>query len=96
MTIEPTTWLYVVIQKEGTDERIVGQTDAEHDISFIPAFKGKEDAQQAMLHLHLERKSKYEAQAIIYEDLADYAEKGGFIILVLDGDGKVLDRLPPA
>ena len=94
MTIEATTWLYVAIQKAGSSEQIVGQTDNEHDISFIPAFLSKETAQQAMFHLHLEKKSKYEVQAIIYEDLARHAVEGGFLIFVLDKEGKVVERLP--
>ena len=96
MTIEATTWLYVAIQKTGPQEQIVGQTDTEHDISFIPAFMDKESAQQAMFHLHLEKKKKYEVQAIIYEDLAHHAADNGFLIFVLDEDGKVLERLPAA
>ncbi|BBO91267.1 hypothetical protein [Desulfosarcina ovata] len=94
MTIEANTWLYVAIQKNGPEEKIVGQTDAEHGISFIPAFLDKETAQQAMFHLHLEKKSKYEIHAIIYDDLARYAVEGGFVIFVLDEDGKVTERLP--
>ena len=96
MTIEATTWLYVAIQKTGPQEQIVGQTDTEHDISFIPAFMDKESAQQAMFHLHLEKKKKYEVQAIIYEDLAHHAADNGFLVFVLDEDGKVLERLPAA
>ena len=94
MTIEATTWLYVAIQKTGPEEQIVGQTDSEHDVSFIPAFLNKEAAQQAMFHLHLEKKKKYEVQAIIYEDLAHHAAENGFLVFVLDEDGKVLSRLP--
>lgn len=94
MTIEATTWLYVAIEKTGTDERIVGQTDTEHDVSFIPAFLSKEDAQQAMFHLRLEKKKKYEVQAIICEDLERHAAESGFLVFVLDEDGKVLERLP--
>lgn len=96
MAIQAETWLYVIIQKKGVNEQIVGQTDAEHQISYIPAFKSKEEAQQAMFHLHLEKKSKYEVQAIIYEDLAEHAEEGGFLIFVLDEDGKIIERLPEA
>jgi len=94
MTIEATTWLYVAIQQTGTGEQIVGQTDTEHDIAYIPAFLTKDDAQQAMFHLHLEKKGKYEIQAIIYEDLARHATENGFVIFVLDTNGKVLERLP--
>ena len=94
MSVNANTWLYVVIQKLGPNDQIIGQTDTESNITYIPAFHSKETAQQAMLHLHLERQRKYEVQAIIYEDLAGYAIDGGFVIFVLDEDGKVLERLP--
>jgi len=94
MTMKATTWLYVAIMKDGSSEQIVGQTDNEHDISFIPAFLDKESAQQAMFHLHLEKKNKYEVQAMIYEDLARHAAENGFLVFVLDEEGKVLERLP--
>ncbi len=96
MTIEATTWLYVAIQKNSPGEQIVGQTDSELDISYIPAFLDKETAQQAMFHLHLEKKKKYEVQAIIYEDLARHALENSFLVFVLDEDGQVLERLPAA
>ncbi len=94
MTIQATTWLYVAIQKIGNVEQIVGQTDDEHGVSFIPAFLSKESAQQAMFHLPLEKKGKYEVQAIIYEDLARHATEGAFLIFILDEEGKVIERLP--
>ncbi len=94
MTVEATTWLYVAILKAGPSEQIVGQTDTEQDISFIPAFLDKESAQQAMFHLHLEKKKKYEVQAMIFEDLARHASENGFLVFVLDEEGKVLERLP--
>ena len=94
MSIQATTWLYVAVQKSNAGDQIVGQTDTEHDVSFIPAFLSKESAQQAVFHLQLEKKKTYEVQAIIYEDLAGHAAEGGFVIFVLDEDGKVLERLP--
>ncbi|WP_319521601.1 hypothetical protein [uncultured Desulfosarcina sp.] len=94
MTIQADTWLYVAIQKIGNNDQIVGQTDTESNVTFIPAFLSKDAAQQAMFHLHLEKKGKYELQAIIYEDLAGYAMEGGFLIFVLDEEGNVLERLP--
>ena len=96
MTIESTTWLYVAIQKSGPSEQIVGQTDTEHDISYIPAFLDKETAQHALFQLQLEKKKKIEVQAIIYEDLAKHAVEGGFLIFILDDDGNVVERLPAA
>ena len=96
MTIQADTWLYVAIQKIGNNDQIVGQTDTESNVAFIPAFLSKDAAQQAMFHMHLEKKGKYEIQAIIYEDLARYATEGGFLIFVLDEEGNVLERLPAA
>jgi predicted secreted protein len=94
MSIDASTWLYVATRKTGNNEQIVGQTDTEHDIAYIPAFRSKETAQQAMFHLHLEKKSNYEVQAIICEDLLRHAREGGFVIFVLDEDGRVVERLP--
>ena len=96
MTIDNTTWLYVAVLKTGPSEQIVGQTDTEQEIDYIPAFLNKEAAQQALFHLHLQRKKKYEVQAIIYEDLARHAADNGFLIFVLDEDGTVLERLAGA
>jgi spore cortex formation protein SpoVR/YcgB (stage V sporulation) len=96
MRVEAGTWLYVAIQKDGPHEQIVGQTDSEHDIAFIPAFLSKDAAQQAMFHLHLEKKKKYELQAIIYDDLVRHATEEGFLIFVLDEEGNVMERLPAA
>jgi len=94
MTVQANTWLYVAIQKFGNAEQIVGQTDTEHEVSYIPAFLSKDAAQQAMFHMHLEKKGKYELQAIIYEDLAQHAIEGGFLIFVIDEEGNVVERLP--
>lgn len=94
MTVQASTWLYVAIQKIGNQEQIVGQTDTEHDVSYIPAFLSKEAAQQAMFHLHLEKKGKYELQAIICEDLVRHSTENGFLIFVLDEEGNIVERLP--
>ncbi|MDL2330021.1 hypothetical protein LJC71_09845 [Desulfosarcina sp. OttesenSCG-928-A07] len=94
MTVDPDTWLYVAIQKNVPADKIVGQVDETHNISYIPAFLTKDAAQQAMFHLRLEKQKKYEIQAIICDDLIRHATEGGFVIFVLDEDGKVLEQLP--
>lgn len=93
--IEPTSWVYVLVQDPGQDEKIVGQEDVELRISFIPTFLDKDSAQEAMLSIPRERGNKYELQAIIYEDLTRYAAENDFLIFVLNGDGKILDRIAP-
>jgi hypothetical protein len=95
LQIETTTWVYVLVQNPGQDEQIVGQIDEELRISFIPTFLEKDTAQEGMLSMPREKGSKYEIQAIIYEDLVRYAAGNEFLIFVLDGEGKILDRIAP-
>lgn len=93
--ISATTWVYVLVQNPGGNEQIVGQRDTENDIAFIPTFLDKDSALQGVVHMVKEQGQKYEVQAIIYEDLAGYAAKEGFVLMVLDGKGQVLDKLAP-
>lgn len=93
--ISATTWVYVLVQNPGGEEQIVGQRDTKNDIAFIPMFLDKDSAMQGVVHMVKERGKKYEVQAIIYEDLAGYAAQGGFILMVLDEQGQVIDKLTP-
>jgi hypothetical protein len=93
ISITATTWVYVLVQNPGGDEQIVGQRDLENDITFIPMFLDKDSAMQGVVHMVKEQGKKFEVQAIIYEDLAGYAAQGGFILMVLDGRGQVIDKL---
>lgn len=93
--ISATTWVYVLVQNPGGNEQIVGQRDTENDIAFIPTFLDKDSAMQGVVHMVKEQGKKYEVQAIIYEDLSGYAAKEGFVLMVLDGNGQVLDKLAP-
>ena len=93
--ISATTWVFVLVQNPGGNEQIVGQQDAENDITFIPVFLDKDSAMQGVVHMVKEQGKKFEIQAIIYEDLAGYASQAGFILMVLDGQGQVIDKLVP-
>lgn len=89
------TWVYVMVQNPDKDDQIVGQVDAENNISFIPMFTDKESATQGMIHMAKERGKKYEIQAIMFEDLEKYAAESQFLIFVLDDEGKVIDKRAP-
>jgi len=94
--IDAQTWVYVMVQDPDNDNRIVGQVDAENDISFIPMFMDKESATQGMLHMAKERGKKYEIQAIMFEDLEEYAAESQFLIFLLDDQGRVIDKRAPS
>src|SRR5210317_1382909 len=63
-------WVWVVVQNPGDQEQFLGQYDKQEDISFIPTFNSKEDAQQCFMNMARQKGSKYEVQAILYEELA--------------------------
>ena len=93
--IEATSWVYVLVQNPGSNEEIVGQTDPENDISFIPMFTDRDAAMQGVVHMAKVKGKKFEIQAIIYEDLEQYAAESGFILFVLDDAGAIVEKRAP-
>ena len=91
--IQRDEWVWVVIQDPGKNEQLLGQHDQERGESFIPVFLDKDEALQAIGFLAREEGHTYEAQAILYEDLAQRANENGFILMVLSGSGEVLERI---
>ena len=89
------TWIWVVIQNPGANEKLLGQLDEEKNESFIPAFYDKEDAQQCLIKMKTEPTNKYEVQAICFGELAKDAAKNDFMIFMLAEDGKILKKITP-
>lgn len=89
------TWVWVVVQNPGADEQFLGQHDQDQDVSFIPAFFEKEEAQQCLIHMATRKGDKYEVQAILFGELAKDAAKSNFMIFMLKGDGKILEKIEP-
>jgi len=89
------TWYYIIIQNPGiSTEQFVGYTDKETKITFIPAFKTKEIAQQCFLIMPKDiMNNKYEVQAIIKEDLVDQAKKNNYDVFLLDDKGCVIKKI---
>lgn len=89
------TWVFAVIQDPGGSEHYLGLHDEASDVSYIPVFQNKEEAQDCLLHLPKERGKKYEIQAVILEDIARDALKNRFVVFLLDGEGKIVDKTLP-
>jgi hypothetical protein len=87
------TWIWVIVQNPGGNEQFLGQYDDKKDVSFIPAFYEKDVAQQCLGRLITEKGHKYEAQAILYEELAKDAAQHGFEIFMLNADGEILQEI---
>jgi hypothetical protein len=88
-------WVWVVVQDPGDQEKFLGQYEKQEDISFIPTFHSKETAQQCFMNMARLKGSKYEVQAILYEELAKEAATGGFMIFMLNENGEVLEKIKP-
>ena len=93
--IKPDTWIWVVVQNPGPKEQFLGQQYEDENVSFIPAFFEKEDAQQCLIHMNTNKGDKYEVQAIFYKELAEDAAKHDFKIFILNADGEILEKITP-
>lgn len=82
-------WVWVVVYDQDTDGHYLGLYDEDDDIHFIPAFSSKDDANECYLNLPREKGKKYEIQAVHIEELTEDAEKAGFVVAMLDSEGKV-------
>ena len=83
-------WLWVVVSDKETDGHYLGLYDEEQEVNFIPAFESKEEANDCFLQLPREKGKKYEVQAVHIEELTKDAEKAGFSVAIVNGDGKIV------
>ena len=90
---QPDAWIWVIVQNPGSDEQFLGQYDDKKDLSFIPAFYEKDIANQCLGRLITEKGTKYEAQAILYDELVKDAAQHGFFIFMLNADGEILEEI---
>jgi hypothetical protein len=88
-------WVWVVVQDPGGKEQFLGQQDQQENISFIPAFHSKEEAQRCFMNMARQKGPKYEVQAILHEELLKDAAAGGFMIFLLNENGDVLEKIKP-
>jgi hypothetical protein len=93
--IKPDTWIWVVVQNPGPNEQLLGQEYEDQSVSFIPAFFEKEDAQQCLIRMSTNKTDKYEAQAVLFKELAQDAGRHGFLIFILNADGDILEKIKP-
>jgi len=89
------TWIWVVVQNPGPNEQFLGQEYEDENVSFIPAFFEKEDAQQCLVHMTTQKGDKYEVQAILFNQLVEAAAKNNFMVFMLNADGEIMETIKP-
>jgi hypothetical protein len=93
--IKDDQWVYIVVHGPEGNEQLLGQQDEEFHVSFVPVFLKKEAALMNLNLLAREKGRNYDVQAILYEDLVARIGGQGFMIFILDGSGKVLEKIDP-
>lgn len=88
-------WLWIIVQNPGKNEQIVGQEYAVEKIAFIPAFQDKEQALMGLGRMTVAPKTPCEVQAMHIDDLKREAFGNGFIIVLMSGNGEVIERIMP-
>ncbi|MFP4194374.1 MAG: hypothetical protein ACLFMN_07345 [Desulfobacterales bacterium] len=88
-------WVYVAVEDPGKNEKFLGLYDEKSNLSYIPAFKEKEAALACTLNLPRREGKKYEVQAIMLDHLGEDARKNGFMIFMLDEQGRILEQIKP-
>lgn len=84
-------WVYVFVAKPSDgEETFLGLFDKEKEVNFIPAFENKEAANECFLTLPRAKGTKYEVEAIHIEELVASAEANGFIVAIVDSEGKII------
>ncbi len=89
-------FVWVTLIDPGPNEQYLGLTDEATRLDFIPMFRDKEDALKCYHLMARDRDHKYEIQAVHLSELRKSAAAGGFLLFLLDGDGRVLEKIPPA
>ena len=84
------SWVYVFVCDPGSDESFLGLYNEEEEVNFIPTFSSKEDANDCFLTLPREKGKKYELQAVHIEELEEAATQNGFVVAMVDSEGKLI------
>ena len=90
------SWIWVIVMDPESAPQYLGQHDEDTDVAYIPAFLNKEDAQQGVLRLSIEKGKKIEIQAVMYDQLTADAAGNGFHIFIISDQGAILERIAPA
>ena len=91
--VKPESWIYVIVENPGGAESFLGQVDEETGVQFIPAFLEKDEATMSMGQFKRRKGTKYEVQAVLFEELAKDAADNNFSIFILNDAGEIQEQI---
>jgi hypothetical protein len=86
-------WVWVIIERDETEEQILGRMDQERKESFIPVFRSKEDGLMCLGRLEKKPAHNYQVQAMRFGEVAQAARENQFMVFFLSEEGEILDRI---
>ena len=86
-------WVFVFVQPFFEGDSLVGRKDEQSGEQFIPFFDVKEDGLACKHGFKKETGPDYVLQAMLLEELVDYAKENGFALFKLDGEGRIVEKL---
>ncbi|MFP4030679.1 MAG: hypothetical protein ACLFRG_09985 [Desulfococcaceae bacterium] len=86
-------WLWVVIQSQDGEDQLVGQHLEGEENAFIPAFRSRDEAENARPLLALAPGGVFEVQAMQRDELVGLAVAHGFLVRLLTEAGEILEEL---
>jgi hypothetical protein len=93
--VKPETWVYVIVENPGGVESFLGQVDEKTGIQFLPVFLEKDAATMSMGQFKRRKGTKYEVQAVLFEDLVKDATDNRFSIFILNDAGEIKEQINP-
>lgn len=93
--LKDNTWVWAIVQDPDGNEQFLGQHDKHNNISFVPFFLEKEEAEQCISGLIKKPGHKYEIQAILFEELKVFCAKENVMLFLLNKAGEILDKIQP-
>jgi hypothetical protein len=94
ISIAKHTWVYAVFNFSEGNEQLTGFQDQASG-TFIPILKTNHEAEVFLGYIPREPGTRYEVQAIMFEDVLNYARANGSLVYLVNEKGEILEKETP-
>jgi|WetSurMetagenome_2_1015567.scaffolds.fasta_scaffold206943_2 hypothetical protein len=94
ISISKQNWVYAVFNNPGEAEKLTGFQN-KNGRTFIPVLKTNNEAEVFLGYIPREPGTRYEVQAIIFEDVLKYARENGSLVYLVSERGEILEEEAP-
>jgi hypothetical protein len=86
-------WVWIIVERDKTDEQILGRLDEQRQDFFIPVFRSKDEGLRCLERMDKKADHCYQLQAMRFGEVAQAVRQSQFMIYFLGGGGEILDRI---